>query len=235
MIIEKPNTNLKLQRPRVIIDTVLEPKPEEPLPSKNGFCISIVGPAGSGKTSVMLSMVKSKDGYRKRFHKIIAVIPSSSLASLAVNPLDDLPDGQRFEELTYESLADIIEMVEANREEGLLTLLLLDDVSSELQDPGLLKKMMRLFLNRRHLKLSIISIGHSLAGKGALPYTIRKNCSHMIFKPSSGLDVLNSDYLNMAKDRFRALIDFVFQSPHDHLMLELNSNRMYRNFNRLIL
>ena len=236
MIIEKPNTNLRLQRPRVIIDTVLEPKPEEPLPSKNGFCISIVGPAGSGKTSVMLSMVKSKDGYRKRFHKIIAVIPSSSLASLAVNPLDDLPDGQRFEELTYESLADIIEMVEANREEGLLTLLLLDDVSSELQDPGLLKKMMRLFLNRRHLKLSIISIGHSLTGKGALPYTIRKNCSHMIlFKPSSGLDVLNSDYLNMAKDRFRALIDFVFQSPHDHLMLELNSNRMYRNFNRLIL
>jgi len=236
MIIEKPNTNLKLQRPRVIIDTVLEPKPEEPLPSKNGFCISIVGPAGSGKTSVMLSMVKSKDGYRKRFHKIIAVIPSSSLASLAVNPLDDLPDGQRFEELTYESLADIIEMVEENREEGLLTLLLLDDVSSELQDPGLLKKMMRLFLNRRHLKLSIISIGHSLTGKGALPYTIRKNCSHMIlFKPSSGLDVLNSDYLNMAKDRFRALIDFVFQSPHDHLMLELNSNRMYRNFNRLIL
>ena len=57
-------------------------------------------------------MVKSKDGYRKRFHKIIAVIPSSSLASLAANPLDDLLDGQRFEELTYETLADIIEMVE---------------------------------------------------------------------------------------------------------------------------
>ena len=61
------------------------------------------------------------------------------------------------------------------------------------------------------------------------------NRSDLLFKPSSGLDVLNSDYLNMAKDRFRALIDFVFQSPHDHLMLELNSNRMYRNFNRLIL
>ena len=28
MVIEKQNTNLKLQRPRVIIDTVLEPKPE---------------------------------------------------------------------------------------------------------------------------------------------------------------------------------------------------------------
>ena len=35
------------------------------LPAKNVFCVSIVGPAGSGKTFVMLSMVKSKDGYRK--------------------------------------------------------------------------------------------------------------------------------------------------------------------------
>jgi hypothetical protein len=94
--------------------------------------------------------------------------------------------------------------------------------------------MMRLFLNRRHLKLSIISIGHSLTGKGALPYTIRKNCSHMIlFKPSSGLDILNTDYLNMAKDKFRELIDFVFKDPHDHLMLELNTNKMYRNFKHL--
>eukprot|EP01051_Picozoa_sp_SAG22_P006521 SAG22_NODE_430_length_10586_cov_6.817202_4_plen_1059_part_00 len=49
-----------------------------------------------------------------------------------------------------------------------------------LQDPIILKKMMRLYLNRRHLKLSIISIAHSLTGKGALPYTIRKNLSHLI-------------------------------------------------------
>jgi hypothetical protein len=39
-------------------------------------------------------------------------------------------DEQRFEDLTYENLEDIVEMVEENREE--LTLLLLDDVSAEL-------------------------------------------------------------------------------------------------------
>ena len=84
MIIEKKNP-IKLHRPKVIIDTPVEPKPTAPLPSKNGFCISIVGPAGSGKTSVMLSLVKSKEGYRKRFHKIIAVIPESSLNSLNID------------------------------------------------------------------------------------------------------------------------------------------------------
>ena len=156
MIIEKQNSNLKLTRPAVIIDIDLEPKPKPPLPHKNGFAIAIVGAPGSRKSSVMFSLIKSKDAYRKRFHKVIAVVPSSSLDSLKANPLKDLPEEQQFEDLSFENLEEIIDMVEANREEDLLTLLLLDDVSAELQDPIILKKMMRLFLNRRHLKLSII-------------------------------------------------------------------------------
>ena len=233
MIIEKKNP-IKLQRPAVLIDIELEPKPKPPLPHKNGFAICITGSPGSGKSSVLFSMIKSKDGYKKRFHKIITVIPASSLNSLKSNPLKDLPDNQKFEDLTYSNLEEIIEQVESNREDDLLTLLLLDDVSAELQDPGLLKLMMRLYLNRRHLKLSIMSIAHSLTGKGALPYTIRKNCSHLIlFKPSSGMKVLNDEYLHLSLDRFRELTDFVYQKPHDHFMIDLSNNRMYKNFNSL--
>jgi hypothetical protein len=234
MIIEKKNTGLKLTRPQVIIDINLEPAVKPPLPEKSGFCISIVGSAGSGKTSLMMSLLKSKDAYRKRFHRVIAVIPTSSLNSLKSNPLDDLPDNQKFEDLTYETLENIIDMIEENREEDLLTLLLLDDVSASLQDQVLLKQLMRLYLNRRHLKLSIISIGHSLTGKGALPYTVRKNVSHLIlFKPSSGLEVLNTDYLNLPRDKFRELVEHVYQSPHDHLMVQSNTNKLFRNFNLL--
>ena len=94
--------------------------------------------------------------------------------------------------------------------------------------------MMRLFLNRRHLKLSILSIAHSLTGKGALPYTIRKNLSHLIlFKPSSGMDILNTDYLNLPKQTFKELTDYVYQKPHDHLMIDLSNNKLYKNFNPL--
>jgi GTPase SAR1 family protein len=146
MIIEKANPNLKLTRPAVIIDIELEPKPKAPLPFKNGFAIAIVGAPGSGKSSVLFSLIKSKDAYRKRFHKVIAVIPSSSLDSLKCNPLKDLPEEQHFDELSYDNLEEIIDMVEENRDDELLTLLLLDDVSAELQDPIILKKMMRLYL-----------------------------------------------------------------------------------------
>ena len=235
MIIEKQNT-INLQRPAVVIDTFFEPKPKAPLPSKNGFALAIVGSPGSGKSSVMVSLIKSKDGYRKRFHKIISVIPQSSLASLKSNPLKDIPEEQQFEDLTFENLEDIVEMVEENREDGLLTLLLLDDVSAELQDPLILKAMMRLFLNRRHLKLSIIAIAHSLTGKGALPYTVRKNLSHLIlFKPSASLDILNRDFLHMPKVKFKELTDYVYKGSHDHLMIELNTNKLYKNFNALTL
>ena len=93
---------------------------------------------------------------------------------------------------------------------------------------------MRLYLNRRHLKLSIISIAHSLTGKGTLPYTIRKNLSHLIlFKPPSSLDILNNDFLNLPKDKFHELTQYVFRDPHDHLMIELNRNRLCKNFNAL--
>ena len=174
MILEKTN-KISLSLPRVMADVKLSPRVEHPLPDTSGFALGVVGSAGSGKNSTLVSMIKSKDGYRKRFHNIIIVIPESSLASLRSNPFEDLDPAQQFETLDMETLDEIIEQVEENKQEGEMSLLILDDVSAELQDRGILKKMMRLFLNRRHLGLSIIAIAHSLQGKGALPYTIRKN------------------------------------------------------------
>eukprot|EP01050_Picozoa_sp_SAG11_P051862 SAG11_NODE_29729_length_307_cov_29.980769_1_plen_68_part_00 len=65
MIIEKQG-KLKLTRPAVIIDTALDPPVQPPLPAKSGFCVAIVGPSGPGKTSLLLSLVKSKDAYKKK-------------------------------------------------------------------------------------------------------------------------------------------------------------------------
>ena len=227
-------SKLRLTRPLVLVDTPLSPKVRNPLPDKSGFAMSIVGPAGSGKTSTMISLVKARDGYKKRFESIITVIPASSLDSLKSNPFRDLD--HTYEELDYETLEEIIETVEKSREEDERTLLIFDDISAELQDAVILKKMMRLFLNRRHLLLSIIVLSHSLTGRGALPYTVRKNVSHMIiFKPSAALDVINTDYLHLPRVKFKELTDYVFDVPHSHLMIVPATGQLYKNFNKLTL
>jgi hypothetical protein len=199
MILEKVN-KLELTLPRVLVDIKLSPRVRHPLPSTSGFALGIVGSAGSGKTSTLISLIKSRDVYRKRFHNII------------------------------------IEQVEENKEEGEISLLILDDVSAELQDTGILKKMMRLFLNRRHLGLSIIAIAHSLTGKAALPFAIRKNLSHLIlFRQASAMEQLNSDTLHMKKDKFSELLHYVFDKPHNHLMIKYSTLELYKNFNTLTL
>jgi len=233
-ILEKKN-NLNLCLPRVTADLPLDPPVKFPLPRTSGFAINILGPAGSGKTSTMVSLMKSPDIFRKRFHNIITIIPETSLNSLYSNPFKDIPDEQRFEELDFGTLRKIVEMCEKNKEEDEFTCLIMDDVSAELQDPMLLKKLMRLFLNRRHLYLSIICLSHSLTGKGALPYTIRKNLSHMIlFKPSCGLEVLNAEFLHLPKVKFKELIDFVYDKDHNHLLIELYTGKLYKNFNTIV-
>ena len=150
-------------------------------------------------------------------------------------PFKDLDDGNKYEALEGDGLEEIIETIEENREEEEHTLLILDDVSAELQDAIILKKMMRLFLNRRHLLLSIIVLSHSLTGKGALPYTVRKNISHlMLFRPACGLEVVNNEYLHLPRTQFKELTDYVFEKKHNHLLLETNTNSMYKNYHIML-
>ena len=232
-IIEKDN-KIKLTMPRITADMKLDPPVKYPLPQNSGFGWNIVGPSGSGKTSLLVSFVKNKDIFKKRFHNVITVIPQSSLNSLKSNPFEELSDGNKFEDLTLENLETIIERVEENRANDELTLLILDDISAELQDANILKKMMRLFLNRRHLYLSIICIAHSLTGKAALPYAIRKNCSHVLcFKPSCSLENLNSEFLHKSSNDFRELCEYVFDKPHNHLFIHCGNNKLFKNFNTL--
>ena len=103
MILEKKN-KIQLSLPRVLADVKLSPRVKHPMPNTPGFALGIVGSAGSGKTSTLVSLIKSKDVYRKRFHNIITVIPSSSLDSLQSNPFKDLDPGQMFETLDIETL-----------------------------------------------------------------------------------------------------------------------------------
>ena len=45
------------------------------------------------------------------------------------------------------------------------------------------------------------------------------------------MEVLNQEFLHLPKDKFRELTDYVFNEPHNHLMIKMGVVKLYKNFN----
>ena len=76
-----------------------------------------LGRPGSGKTSLLVSMLTSKGKDRvlyKGYNHIILVMPTSSRASLKKNIFEHHPAEKCFDKLDIESISKIYEMVQAN-------------------------------------------------------------------------------------------------------------------------
>lgn len=72
------------------------------IPRRNGFVSIFSGSGGSGKTSLMLNMFKSKTMYRGKFHHIYYICPMSSFLSVANHPF--AKHDKVYHELTVEIL-----------------------------------------------------------------------------------------------------------------------------------
>ena len=125
----------------------------------------IVGSPGSGKTSMLYSLFKSKEMLKKVYDKIFVFMPSASQASMKDNLFGQLPQEQRFEELTEET----INLAESQFEET--NCIIIDDMTVYLKDKEVQKKLREFAFNRRHLGLSIFILTQSW---NAVPLSIRK-------------------------------------------------------------
>jgi hypothetical protein len=165
-------------------------------------------------------------------------MPKNSRASLKNNPLDDLPDDQQFESFGPNVLAKIHDIRddfdELNKKNprNRNQLLILDDVTAYLKDHP--KELIELATNRRHLKLSIILLVQFVR---SIPRPVRFQITDLcVFKPANELDtkILEEEFINMDKDKFKKLCRFVWQSPHDFLFINKNYETFYKNLNKII-
>jgi len=72
---------------------------------RNGMVYLLTGSGGSGKSNLLLNMIKSKECYRNRFHNIYYFCPESSMASLDSHPFKS--HDKCFHELTVSKLEEI--------------------------------------------------------------------------------------------------------------------------------
>ena len=143
------------------------------------------------------------------FDNIIFVSPSAN--TIKDSPLETIDDSQKFTQLND----DVFELVEELSNDGVEdnknTLLILDDVSSQLRLKENEKQLNQMIKNRRHMNLSIWIVGHKATD---LSPSLRSN-ANMLF-------LFNAAY----KTRFDfLLIDTSLRKSADFLF--------YRNYNLL--
>ena len=208
------------------------------LANLNGFKFTIlVGKPASGKTSVLTSWMKTKGKkkiFRKVFDHVLVVMPSSSRNSMKDNVFKNHPEDKMFDELDHPTTTTISNMLLDASAEKETTLLILDDVGASLKNNDIQKQLRKILYNRRHLKVHVIMLVQSFL---SIPREIRKLVNNVIiFKPSKvEFITLFDELFETPKDDAMALMRYAFQKPHDFLFLNVDNQRIYQDYDELIL
>jgi len=197
----------------------------------------IIGKPGSGKTSLVTGFLKGKGKkkvFRKCFNHVLVVMPKSSRESMKDNIFKDHSDDKMFEELNIESMNTIYNRLHTSTANNENTLLILDDVGAQLKNSELQRQMKQIIFNRRHLKVHIIMLLQSFI---SCPKEIRKLATNVfMFKPSKvEFEQLFEELFETAKDNTMDIMRIVYDKPHQYLMLNIESQRMYKGFDEIIL
>jgi len=117
----------------------------------------------------------------------------------------------------------------------LKTLLFIDDMTADLKRSKFVETILkRIVFNRRHLKCNIIITSQSYVN---MPLDIRKCITNIfMFKPSKKeMEVLFEELIEAKKKSFLDIMKYSFDTNHNFLFINITSQRMFRNFDEMII
>jgi len=248
-IIEVPNENLTVTKIQMNCDKcITDAKGRSvaaPLMDTSHFYI-ISGASGSGKSNLIVNLLKSnkttkdkkhKKSYRNAFDNIILVSPSAH--TIKDSPLENISNDQKFDSISEEVFELVDSMTDDAIQENKHTLLILDDISSQLRMKENEKILNQLIKNRRHLNLSIWIVTHK--STDASP-ALRSNANLIfLFRPKTTreIDTIQSEYMMMSKQRADEIMNAAYKDRYDFLLLDTSLRtgsdfRYFRNYSELI-
>ena len=199
--------------------------------NKTNFTL-IVGSCGSGKSTWTISFIKQL--YKKVFNNVYLVMPPSSRASIQDNPFEDLAEDKVHDELDEDTINFIYEMLKTNSEDDETSLLILDDVQRALKDKFVLKSFKNIIANRRHLKSTTFCI---VQNYNALDKSLRALATNIIcfanLTPSQ-FETIREEHLNIDKDTFKKIRKMCYSEPHDWMLINCESERIFKKFDEII-
>jgi hypothetical protein len=197
----------------------------------------IIGKPASGKTSLLISFLTGTGKnrvYRKAFNNVLLVMPPHSRSSMKPNIFEDHPAEKMFDELNGETIHDIYSKLRAASTADENTLLILDDVGASLKNNDIQKTLKTIIYNRRHLHVHIVMLMQSFL---SCPKEIRKLLTNCFLYKCSKVECENfmAELFETHKDDVIDIMNFVYDKPHQYLMINVDSQKLYKGFDELII
>jgi hypothetical protein len=257
--VQNPNDIKQLKPIKERQDIFIPDITDENIPRRNGFIWVLAGSGGSGKTSLMLSMFKSKNYFRNKFHNIYYICPECSMDSVKEHPfathdkvyndlnvetldmiynqlIDNKPVEKKTKKINKKSNFDddtIQNSDEYKEHEIEYSCLVVDDFADQLKNKFIQNYLKRFLVKTRHLKCAVI---FTLQSYYLFPKLLRKMIHYAtIFAPRNIEERISigNELINLNKDDTLKLFDYVFDKPYNHLSIDTVDNKIYKNFNLL--
>lgn len=235
----KKNKIPMLKRPEFTVDGKLNEKLDDieifKLMNKP-HCSLFLGKAGSGKSSMIISLLNSKknESFKKVFHDIIIFIPPNSRQSIKNDFWgSNLNEDNIYDELTLENLYDAYNKAEINAQEGYKTLIILDDVQKNIKGENE-KLLLHMVNNRRHAHLCIWIAAQNFF---SLTKQIRSTLTDLwIFKVNkSEMENIFNEQVEIPKEKFNMILDKTYKKPNEFIYINPNSQKIFYNWDEIIL
>jgi len=194
-----------------------------------------IGLPGAGKSSMAISFLNSHQGFKRCFHNIILFCPSNSRASIK----DDfwganLDESNIYDDLTLEDLQNVYEMCMEEATTNYKTLIVFDDVQKQMKGECE-KYILHMINNRRHAKLSMWFLCQNYK---SIPLQIRTKITDLFLIGKMNKSELNNifeEQIDIDKLQFEKILKLVFKNSHDFVYLNHSYNKIFSNFDELII
>lgn len=210
-------------------------------PISNTCCtIQIVGAPNSGKSVFVNNLLSNKDMFKKKYHNVILVAPSSSRKCFKAGAYAKIREENYYNELNGETIEEIYEKLEETRDEGdevgtpYYSLLIMDDVQAQLKDKFVFKKLHHILSSYRHLQTSVVIICQNYL---SLLKSSREIMRCLVqFKPQSRkeLEYLHDEHFSpYNRHEFNEFIKYVFDKKYNFFLHDREADILTKNLNIL--
>ena len=226
----------RLPKVRMECDTVIDPKLETVPAIKMCWSKSsttlITGGCGSGKTTLVLQLLKGI--FKQCFEDIFVIMPENSFASISERDnvfKQKLPAENIYHEFNEDVLEEIYEKLEENARDKNNSLLILDDYGHLMKDKAMEKILNKICLKNRHLRTSVWMLTQNYYMCGKKLREIMNNVV-MFNTCKSQNRKLFEEQFDLKESQFRELMTLC-PTTHDYLLLNLKYKKIYHNFNEV--